>query len=103
MHVHADGALLEVSSFGTHADRARIPPDAATFLPRSKALARKVRQAAMRMGLVQAAQHHTTYTSRLCVVMHMRAVGRHPHLQTCTGNQRGQIQTKRVCMPPGRR
>lgn len=42
VHVHADGALLEVSSFGTHADRARIPPDAAALLQRSKALARKV-------------------------------------------------------------
>lgn len=33
VHVFADGACLEVSSFGTRANRELIPPDAAAFLP----------------------------------------------------------------------
>ncbi|EIE26242.1 hypothetical protein COCSUDRAFT_83617 [Coccomyxa subellipsoidea C-169] len=36
VHVYADGACLEVSSFGTRANRELIPQDAAAFLPRHK-------------------------------------------------------------------
>lgn len=35
VHVFADGDCLEVSSFGTRANRELIPPDAAAFLPRN--------------------------------------------------------------------
>jgi hypothetical protein len=50
VHVSANGTLLEVSSFGTRADRSLIPPDAAAFLPNKHLLRKVCAWVAQRLG-----------------------------------------------------